>query len=627
MKYYLKKGMFWVLKDEEIFFYYTNPYLHTGIKSTDNVKLFNLLKALKEPISIEELNNLSLFDNNEDLESALAYLLSKGYIVKTDKRNKKVDKRLRSYVDSIPHVSFDQYKDKIENTNVCILGVGTAGSYIPEALFKLGINNLVLIDPDKVEINNLRAQSYSEQDVGDFKVQALKKRYQYSQNLKITTHSKFILDYNDLKNTINLEELDYLLICADDTNLTIDILENIFIDYPFIKVTLSGYACFQQHNILLTSKSYKHILKEIKESLLLSNFDDSIIENSGVIFNALFSSLSTAKLIFDNILNTSNSSISRADFLKNTYFIGNRIQYNEFMDYENSRVNNHFYNFSNFTTKEKVIDWIKELNIDNLRENNMKVKTPIRVEENSYIITKNPDRNSFNEMMNIKNRLKMPNHDSKISKECLLIFLFDFMDEFFEQSIVQKTKDLFNNDLINFDNTIFVSKSPMTISSGKDVYINNIIYDGYTTEGLNSLIHETFHALLYFTGEKNIYNHENFVLKTHILFLQYYFEEESIIPLRKSFIFGNVHDYITSYLACEYEKYTYLGSIDSFYNHWSDVDSKELLDILKFKINKKEPFFSYRYVKAMNQNMFLFKELVNKDHDNALSEKELAMFN
>ena len=48
--------------------------------------------------------------------------------------------------------------DKIKKLKVCIVGLGGVGAYAVEALARLGVENFVIIDKDKVDITNLNRQ-------------------------------------------------------------------------------------------------------------------------------------------------------------------------------------------------------------------------------------------------------------------------------------------------------------------------------------------------------------------------------------------------------------------------------------------------------------------------------------
>ncbi|NPC94659.1 hypothetical protein HOO54_21135 [Bacillus sp. WMMC1349] len=329
MKYYLKKGMYWAKKDHEIFVYYTNNYLRKGIRSSDNDKLFNLLKILSNPKTYEELTRLSPFNTQKDLDDTLSYLSSKGYISTKEIEFDQIENRIRSFVDCIPHVSYNDYRAKMTEKHVCIIGTGTVGSYLPETLIKLGVNRFTLIDPDIVEEGNLFAQNYTCSDIGKYKVNVLKDRYEKHFNTcEMTSIVHSLTDYKDLRELVDLKEIDYLVLGADSATLIIDILEKIFLDFPHIKILISGYAVFQQHCCLIDKETYLSLLNSSKKILsTLNDLDEVIVENTGTIFDSLFSAMSMAKLIFDNLLGMNQSDLARADFFKNDYFIGDSTEY------------------------------------------------------------------------------------------------------------------------------------------------------------------------------------------------------------------------------------------------------------------------------------------------------------
>jgi len=59
------------------------------------------------------------------------------------------------------------------NPLVSIIGAGGIGSWTALCLSKMGINNIMLIDPDVVEPQNVGCQLYSKEDIGQPKVDAL----------------------------------------------------------------------------------------------------------------------------------------------------------------------------------------------------------------------------------------------------------------------------------------------------------------------------------------------------------------------------------------------------------------------------------------------------------------------
>lgn len=79
-------------------------------------------------------------------------------------RNPEWNRRLEGLVPLLPEIK------------VVIVGCGSVGSYVAEALVRAGVMRLVLIDPDRVEITNLTRTTYTQKDIGDYKTDALNRR-------------------------------------------------------------------------------------------------------------------------------------------------------------------------------------------------------------------------------------------------------------------------------------------------------------------------------------------------------------------------------------------------------------------------------------------------------------------
>ena len=69
-----------------------------------------------------------------------------------------------------------EQQQKLLNSRVLVAGVGANGSVAAEAIVRIGVGNIILADPDRVEANNLNRQNYTADDIGQFKVDALKRR-------------------------------------------------------------------------------------------------------------------------------------------------------------------------------------------------------------------------------------------------------------------------------------------------------------------------------------------------------------------------------------------------------------------------------------------------------------------
>lgn len=101
----------------------------------------------------------------------------------------------------------------LKNKKVVIVGCGGLGSAAAELLLRSGVEDLTLIDGDKVELTNLARQLlYEEKDLGKYKVRTAKEKL-----LKINSRAK-IKEKNVFLNNKNLSLLksDLVLDCTDN---------------------------------------------------------------------------------------------------------------------------------------------------------------------------------------------------------------------------------------------------------------------------------------------------------------------------------------------------------------------------------------------------------------------------
>lgn len=104
---------------------------------------------------------------------------------------------------------------KIKNLNILIVGIGGVGGYTLESLVRCGIENITIIDYDRVESSNLNRQIISNlNNIGKLKVDAAKERYtNINDKLNLKTMSIF-LDKDNI-DSINICQFDYVVDACD----------------------------------------------------------------------------------------------------------------------------------------------------------------------------------------------------------------------------------------------------------------------------------------------------------------------------------------------------------------------------------------------------------------------------
>lgn len=104
---------------------------------------------------------------------------------------------------------------KIKNLNILIVGVGGVGGYTLESLVRCGVENITIIDYDRVDSSNLNRQIISNlNNIGQLKVDVARKRYtNINDKLNLKTMSIF-LDKDNI-NSINICQFDYVVDACD----------------------------------------------------------------------------------------------------------------------------------------------------------------------------------------------------------------------------------------------------------------------------------------------------------------------------------------------------------------------------------------------------------------------------
>lgn len=115
--------------------------------------------------------------------------------------------------------------DKIKNSNVLVLGIGGVGGYAVETLIRSGVENITIVDYDKVDISNNNRQIIATNDnIGNYKVEEFKKRIlTINNNVKVKTKC----------DKINVNNIDELF--SEDYDFVIDACDTVIVKKLLIK--------------------------------------------------------------------------------------------------------------------------------------------------------------------------------------------------------------------------------------------------------------------------------------------------------------------------------------------------------------------------------------------------------
>ncbi|UNT57863.1 ThiF family adenylyltransferase [Lysinibacillus capsici] len=498
--------------------------------------------------------------------------------------------------------------------STCLIGVGTAGSYIPELYFKMGFNNLTLIDNDCVEEHNILSQNFLREEINNPKVTVLKNRYNSEFNTIEAIKTK-VESFEHLCELVHLETINYILLFADDYDLTLDIIKKSFYINPQINIILSGYSSFEVESLVINIENKEVFIKALEEDLLnFKSLDGLIVENSGSILDSFYIAFGTLKIMVDHAINLNKSEYAIFNHLNNDSFVGSIFEYN--LRENNTRIKSLLYQDSS-SSKENT-NWMKPLTLENINKNN-KIFSPVldKVMHN-YIYLEKFNMSSFNKVLSFKDKISSPknlnNFNIGKTKNELLNIFQRYILENFNENITNNLSKIIKNGYLYTDQNLYGAHDYVTYKLKDSIAIYCPLTEDINS--LNYLIHELLHAIYYLNDNDELYDHEKFVYKHHIKFLNEFDNLPLINQLKEVFIFSTLHIYLTYSISCEYEKYTYLNKIDDFYKVWA-VENSELYYILSSNLNTGDILYSYKYVYAINQNLHDFLNLLSKKEKNS----------
>ena len=164
--------------------------------------------------------------------------------------------------------------EKIKNTTVAVIGLGGVGGYAVECLVRSGIENLIILDYDRIDISNINRQIISTvNNVDKYKTEVWKERIKLiNPNVKLTS-------LNIKLNLSNIEELfsyhfEYLIDAIDDIPMKEEIIKRCLINNIGI-ISSMGTGNKINPSLLevtdIKNTSYDPIAKKIRKYLKDNN--------------------------------------------------------------------------------------------------------------------------------------------------------------------------------------------------------------------------------------------------------------------------------------------------------------------------------------------------------------------
>lgn len=166
---------------------------------------------------------------------------------------------------------------KLNSKTILIIGIGGVGGYVVESLARCGINHLILVDYDIVDITNINRQIIAvHSNIGKKKVECFKERINdINSNCQVDTFDLFYDESN--KDIFFKQDIDYIIDCCDSVNSKKIIIEEaIKRNIPIISSMGTGNK-FHPEMFLIDklkkttydplAKKLRYLLKENKNAL------------------------------------------------------------------------------------------------------------------------------------------------------------------------------------------------------------------------------------------------------------------------------------------------------------------------------------------------------------------------
>ena len=130
--------------------------------------------------------------------------------------------------------------EKLKNSKVAIFGIGGVGSFVLEALTRVGIGNFILVDKDNVDLSNLNRQIIAtRKTVGKPKVEVAKERIlEINPNAEVEIYKEFFMPETEgiLDSTIS-----YVVDAIDTVTAKIELVKRAYeLNIPIISSMGTG---------------------------------------------------------------------------------------------------------------------------------------------------------------------------------------------------------------------------------------------------------------------------------------------------------------------------------------------------------------------------------------------------
>ena len=180
---------------------------------------------------------------------------------------------------TISLIGIDNYL-KLKTSNVLIIGLGGVGGYALETLIRSGIENITIVDYDKIDITNLNRQIISTSDnIGNLKTMEWERRIlSINGNVKVNIINERI-DENNI-NKLFEEDYDFIIDACDTMIVKKLIIKNSY-EKGINLITVCGMGKKLNPNLVevlpISKTSYDPIAKILRKYIKDEKIDSKVM--------------------------------------------------------------------------------------------------------------------------------------------------------------------------------------------------------------------------------------------------------------------------------------------------------------------------------------------------------------
>ena len=203
---------------------------------------------------------------------------------------------------------------KLQSKKVLVLGLGGVGSYAIEAISRSGINNLIIVDKDRIDITNLNRQLMTlHSNIGKYKTDVIEERIKdINLNANVIKITKEITKEN-IKELIDLNP-DYIIDACDTLEVKKELIrQSIKNDFKLISCMGTGNKLKPKFEIMDLSKTkYDPIAKilrkmvkdeRINKKIMVVASDEKPIKTGKIISSNSFVPATAGLLLASYVIN------------------------------------------------------------------------------------------------------------------------------------------------------------------------------------------------------------------------------------------------------------------------------------------------------------------------------------